>query len=122
MTWTITLPWPDTILTPNARPHHMALHRAKKKARRDAFLICREAKVKQVDWAKVVLIETYHNPTGRVERDEDNAKGGLKAYRDGIADALGVDDKNFTSPYRIGEKRPGGAVVVQIMEHRGIAE
>lgn len=29
-------------------------------------------------------------------RDEDNADGGCKAYRDGICDAFRIDDKHFT--------------------------
>lgn len=29
-------------------------------------------------------------------RDEDNADGACKAYRDGICDAFRMDDKNFT--------------------------
>lgn len=33
-------------------------------------------------------------PTARF-RDEDNADGACKAYRDGICDALGIDDKDF---------------------------
>jgi hypothetical protein len=28
-------------------------------------------------------------------RDEDNADGACKAYRDGICDAFGMSDKNF---------------------------
>jgi hypothetical protein len=36
----------------------------------------------------------HYFPTLRF-RDEDNADGACKAYRDGICDALGIDDKDF---------------------------
>jgi hypothetical protein len=36
----------------------------------------------------------HYFPTYRF-RDEDNADGACKAYRDGICDAVGTDDANF---------------------------
>lgn len=36
----------------------------------------------------------HYFPTFRF-RDEDNADGSCKAYRDGICDALGIDDQDF---------------------------
>ncbi len=41
--------------------------------------------------------------------------GRFKAYRDGIAHVLGIDDKRFIShPFVSSERRPGGQVVVRI--------
>lgn len=41
--------------------------------------------------------------------------GRFKAYRDGIAQVLGIDEKRFVShPLVSSERRPGGQVVVRI--------
>lgn len=47
--------------------------------------------------------------------DDDNLLLRFKAYRDGIAQVLGIDDRRFIShPVVHEERRPGGQVVVRI--------
>jgi crossover junction endodeoxyribonuclease RusA len=46
--------------------------------------------------------------------DGDNAQSACKAFRDGIADALGIDDSKFTTTYSISEPVKGGAVIVTV--------
>jgi hypothetical protein len=47
--------------------------------------------------------------------DDDNFIASLKSSRDGIADALGVDDKRFVSRMFISERTiKGGSVIVEI--------
>ncbi len=58
-----------------------------------------------------------HLPPGarKVLPDDDNLLLRFKAYRDGIAQVLGIDDKRFIShPFVSNERRPGGQVVVRI--------
>lgn len=57
---------------------------------------------------------TFYPSTNR-RRDEDNVIGAFKAYRDGIADALGVDDADIEFDYKLlKETRRGGVTVVEI--------
>lgn len=54
-------------------------------------------------------------PPDKRRRDDDGLLSSMKAARDGIADALGIDDHRFVShPYVKEEVRKGGAVVVRI--------
>ena len=112
----LLLPWPDRSLHPNARVHFMVLAKAKKAARTAAYLA-----VKQ-QWAGLVLPETGRlhlwidfMPPDRRRRDDDGLLASVKAHRDGIADALGIDDSRFVShPWVKDEVRKGGQVVIKI--------
>lgn len=54
-------------------------------------------------------------PPDRRRRDDDGLLASCKAYRDGIADALGIDDRRFVShPYLRDEVVKGGEVRVRI--------
>lgn len=112
----LVLPWPSRELSPNARGHWSHRAGAAKSARAEAYLVAIEA-----GWKRAVLPEgrlhlwiTFHPPTRRLP-DDDNMLARFKPARDGIADALGVDDKVFVShPYVSDEPRKGGQVVVRI--------
>lgn len=110
------LPFPDKILWPNGRGHHMAKHRAFQKHKQWAY------------WAALdVLPECFsHNgepirlrytitPKAKTTRaiDKDNAVAAMKAYQDGIALALKVDDSTFETPEVTftAPKTHGGVVV-----------
>ncbi|WP_026009106.1 hypothetical protein ACNFJ7_02120 [Sphingomonas sp. HT-1] len=109
------LPWPPRILSPNGRGHHMALHAAKKKARRiggEAVIAAGRPRFPKDTPLAVTL--TFH-PKTRTAPDEDNAIASLKAYLDGIATALGVDDKLFRLQRPImADPVKGGRVLVSI--------
>jgi len=55
-------------------------------------------------------------PPDKRRRDRDNLIASMKAATDGIADALGIDDANFTATYSFGEPIKGGSVLVTISE------
>lgn len=61
------------------------------------------------------LVATFRcKPSGPLP-DADNAVASLKAYQDGIAAALGVDDRHFAQPdVLFGERVKDGAVVVEV--------
>lgn len=110
------LPYPEKILWPNGRGHHMAKHRAFQKHKWWAELAMMAAGNNldygfsgRIDWSV-----TFH-PKTRHAVDDDNARASLKAYQDGIAKALGVDDKLFNAPsVTFGEPVRGGFVRVWI--------
>lgn len=108
--------WPDKDLSPNARIHWRQKAKIAKKAREYGYLAALQA-----GWRPGVAPEgrlhlhvTFYPPTRRLP-DDDNMLARFKPYRDGIADALGIDDKRFIShPLVSAEVRKGGQVVVKI--------
>ncbi|AZB63881.1 endodeoxyribonuclease RusA [Cereibacter sphaeroides] len=53
-------------------------------------------------------------PPDRKGRDKDNMIASIKAGIDGLADALGVDDRRFEMDFEIGEPVKNGAVIVEV--------
>lgn len=91
----ITLPWPPKALSPNARVHWSVKSKAAKAYRAACFALCKEAKlVAPVTDGRLHLWLVFHAPDRRA-RDDDNMIAAFKSGRDGIADALGIDDKRF---------------------------
>ena len=112
----LTLPWPPAALNPNqARKHHWSVRsKAAKKYRADCAWLAKAAQLRvPAEGCINVRLEFY--PPDRRIRDDDNLIAAFKAGRDGVADALGVDDKRFRmGATEIREKRPNGAVVMLI--------
>ncbi|AOY88628.1 hypothetical protein BKP64_10860 [Marinobacter salinus] len=106
----ITLPWPPKALNPNARGHWRKRHRATEVYRYTCKMISKEA-IQEGKWdlqplrALVeaggeihVFLDFY--PPNRRARDDDNIISAFKSGRDGLADALGIDDCHFrTHPF-----------------------
>jgi len=111
---TITIPWPPKTLNPNARQHFMALARAKRSYRATCDWTTREAKAKLDGDGPWRVTLTFHPPDRR-SYDHDNLVARMKSGLDGIASALGVDDKLFRlqAPV-IGEPVKWGNVTVTI--------
>jgi hypothetical protein len=79
------------MLSPNARCHWTAKARHTKTHRNQAKLVALSALGGQSAPAFSGYTLTFFFPDAR-RRDDDNAAAACKAYRDGIADALRVDD------------------------------
>lgn len=114
---TIDLPWPSPKLSPNARGHWAIVHRAKATARMQAKVITMAAMM-AAQWqppsdGTIPLTITFCPPNKR-DRDMDNALASLKAALDGVADALGVDDKRFVLTLQWGEPCKHGRVMVTL--------
>lgn len=90
----IFLPWPDKRLSPNARVHWSSLARAKKAAKRTAYYTTLEAGIGKID-ADSLSVKYSFFPPDRRARDADNILSSCKAYQDGIAQAIGIDDSKF---------------------------
>lgn len=111
----IDLPWPAKELSPNAREGWWTVAAKKKVARKTAWAIALAAHPPKLDPETPLKVTTTFLPPDRRSYDEDNLKARMKASCDGIADALGVDDKYFRhAPISIGEPVKHGAVQIII--------
>lgn len=113
----VELDWPPRELSPNARVKHWAIKANAAKGYRHKCFIETKVACVSVDWdGEVHLWITFYPPDKR-SRDDDNLIAAFKNGRDGIADALGIDDKRFrTHPWVSDEVRKGGEVVVRFSQ------
>lgn len=92
----LSLPIPNKALSPNARIHWQKRRTLVKGARSMACALVKSKVGINPPPTITGYSLAFYYPDAR-RRDDDNTEGnfGLKAYRDGIADALGVDDNTF---------------------------
>ena len=110
----IELPFPHKYLWPNGRTH-WRLSAPKKKLHRE--------------WARLATLAAYPNGTGGTVNivytvyakprgpfpDYDNTLAAMKSYQDGIADALGLNDRHFRlAKVVFGGRCDDGKVVVSL--------
>lgn len=91
----VALPWPNRLLSPNARINWRARHSIARTARRVGFYAAFE---KHKGFAKPkgsMDVQLVLHPATRRSRDEDNIIASMKSYLDGIADALQINDARF---------------------------
>ena len=114
----IVLPWPDMVLNPNDNSHWRVKAKAKAGAKEYAYYMTL-SHILGTEYRppeKIAITYTFYPPCVRV-RDDDNFIAALKGSRDGVAKALGVDDKRFhTQPVEWGEVVKGGKVVLRLEE------
>ncbi len=106
---TIKLPWPDKALHSNSRAHWAVKAKATKTARQNAHTMAKQAGVGC--WPDATILAEYYPPTRR--GDPQNVPTALKAYIDGIADAMGCDDRKFKVDYPTvfaGTRKPADVV------------
>jgi hypothetical protein len=114
----ITLSWPDKALWPNGGfGNRFAHHRASKAAKDEAFWVTKI--VKPLDWrhddTQPLAIHILAHPKTANRVDAQNLIAGLKYQFDGIAAALGVDDKCFLAPtVEWAEPVKGGSVTIVV--------
>ena len=114
----IILPWPDRILSPNSRTHWAQTAKASKKARNEAYWATMEYGYGKLTFAgydgKLHLWIDFYAKT-RNYPDADNCLSSMKGSIDGIADALGVNDRRFVfHPLVKEETIKGGRVTVRL--------
>lgn len=115
---TIELPWPVAALSPNSRDKWAGI-RARKSARAYAWGMAKAAMgplgIRAGSWVGPVSVQYTFHPAMDRSRDDDNFAARMKAARDGMADALGVNDCGFvTQPVIFGAKRNPACVVVTL--------
>lgn len=103
---TLTLPWPPTALSPNARQHWSQLAKAKKKYRADCAWQAKSQGAKPMDADRLHLTLTFLPPTRRAY-DLDNLLARMKSGLDGLADVLGVDDSRWSLTIQKGDAVAG---------------
>ena len=112
---TVTFGWPPRDLSPNARAHWSRKAKATKAYRKACWTLSLEAfgnKIIATSWPEIHVWLTYHPPSRR-HYDMDNCVAASKAALDGLADALGVNDRSFIiHPFMSDEI--GGMVKVRI--------
>ena len=103
----IALPWPFPALWPNKRPHWSAKARATRSYRFGAKCLSLGAEVGPI------RVTFCPKPLGP-KPDLDNCIAAFKAGQDGLADALGVNDRDLRFTYEMGDRCKDGAVIVEI--------
>lgn len=111
----LELPWPPKEANPNFRGHWTASHRAKRLYRTDCMWFGKAKNLNRITHTgRWEIVLTFHPPDQR-RRDDDNLIGSFKAGRDGLADALGIDDNRMTiRAHSVGKTVQGGSVVVDL--------
>lgn len=109
----LILPWPPAACSPNARVHWTKKSKAAKSYREACHLLAKQAGIQAPKGEALLMIEFV--PPDRRRRDDDNLLAMFKAGRDGLADALGIDDNVFATQIRVSKETiKGGAVRVRI--------
>lgn len=113
---TIELSWPAKELSPNARVHHMAKHRFAKAAKIEAGWATRICM--PIGWGHdtpIPIAVTAYPPKNWNTGDNDNLIARLKSHFDGIAEAIGINDRQFSAPtVTWADKTERGKVLVTI--------
>lgn len=112
----IELSWPAKQLSPNASVHHMTLHRYRKAAKIEAGWATKISR--PFHWGHdgpFAVHVTAYPPKNWGTGDADNFVARLKSHFDGIAEALGVNDRQFQAPtLKWADKTERGKVVIAI--------
>lgn len=116
MRFEVTLPFPPSVLNPNRGGHWAKAAKAKREYRTTCWKLAVEAGaggIKKPEGRLALFLDFY--PPDRRKRDDDNMIAAFKSGRDGLADALGIDDKRFQVFPRVVEE-VGGMVRVIVTE------
>lgn len=97
----ISLRFPPKELSPNARPHWAKLAKAKRSYRMECFIDAKRQGIKKLATQKPLTISLVFYPPDRRRRDWDNMLAAAKSGLDGLADALGVDDRNWKLSFSV---------------------
>ncbi len=117
----LVLGWPPSQLSPNARLHWGKLARAKKSYRQACHTVAKEQlkKIEAVDLPDDMVLEMTFVPPDKRNYDRDNLTARMKAGIDGLADALRIDDKRFTTVIAtMDTEMLGGFVRIRILKEK----
>ena len=109
----VKLPWPPRDLWPNGRPHWAT--KARETARHKAWAKHAAMAAGIPPAAGTYRFTVEYRPPPRSRPDDDGVIGACKAYRDGIALAMGLDDGCFrmNAPVR-GERSQHGEIIITV--------
>jgi len=109
----VVLPWPPSSLSGHNNGNRYKKADIIADHRNAAKRAAEDAKLQAPDDGDILIAVEFYPPNKRSDRI--NLWNRCKPYFDGIADAMGVNDKRFTPAadcYRIRECVPGGRVAV----------
>jgi crossover junction endodeoxyribonuclease RusA len=109
----VELPFPTADLSPNARLHWAKKAKAAKAYRSECHWLTLAAGIRRIDWTGDIHLWIDFFPPDRRRRDDDNMIAAFKSGRDGIADALRVDDNRFLC-HPFVQREIGGKVRVRL--------
>jgi hypothetical protein len=107
---TFTLSWPSKDLWSNGgRANRFAYSRAAKAQKNEAWKAALASGIRKEERAHVFV--TWHPNAKGPLPDDDNCEASFKHARDGIAAALGIDDRHIPFQHKISTERRGCIVV-----------
>ena len=109
----IYLPWPPGDLSPNSRVDRRKSTSSRRAYRFSAFALAKAERLPIEARSRLVL--TFCPPDRR-HRDLDNMLASIKVGLDGIAEASGCDDSEWSLTLERGEPVKGGAVIVRVAD------
>ena len=111
----IRLSWPSSSLSSNSRDHWAVVRKAKKAYRYEGKIASIESGLHNANHTHAILKFFFYPPDLR-HRDAHNVPGMMKSAIDGIADAMGCDDKNFKCrfPDQFEEPVKNGKVLIKL--------
>jgi crossover junction endodeoxyribonuclease RusA len=111
---TLTLPFPDSRLSPNGRRAHRWLTDVRNIARNTGYYAALDTGLRVPDRTPLHVYLTFFPPDNR-RRDVDNLLSASKSTLDGIFKALHVDDSNVKlTTLEMGRRVKGGQMTVRI--------
>lgn len=109
----IVLPWPPAELSGHNNGNKFAKNNIIKKHRREAFEATKKARIMPPAKGDILICVDFYPPNNLSDRI--NYWNRCKPYFDGMADAMGVNDKRFMpAGYRIRENIDGGRVDITV--------
>jgi crossover junction endodeoxyribonuclease RusA len=113
-----TLGWPPSELSPNKRLHWSKVSKVKASYREACWaMVLEQAGAVRPDIAGNLHLVLEFVPPDRRSYDRDNLVARMKSGLDGVADALKINDKQFTTlTARVDAEQIGGFVRVQILK------
>lgn len=113
----LELGWPAKALNPNSREHYMTKWRYGKASKTTAYwatkAVLGHGKFEHDGSSQIRVVITAYPPDKR-DRDTDNLIASCKALLDGIALALGTNDKHFDLGVQWGEPVAHGMLVIEV--------
>lgn len=113
----ITLDFPSSKLSPNARSHWAVLAKAKKHYRQDCYFNAMAQgghTFALPEGCSHLRASFTFRPPSRRRYDIDNLVARMKSGIDGLVDLIKIDDSLWEMSFKMGDRARGGQVIVEI--------
>lgn len=112
---TLYLPWPPKALSPNVRTNRRVKAIFVRQYRKQVAEAAWSAGFTPMSEPALRLARVLFLPTN-ARWDQDNCIAAFKAGQDGLADALGANDRTFRPIWAVGTPVKGGAIICEFDE------